>query len=98
KLVVIGASSMFQNNLLQGGGHYRLILNILDSMTFGDDLVDIRAKRLIDRTTPKISRGEKLVWRILVTFFVPFLLVVLSISRIVVTTREKQNYLKTISA
>lgn len=98
KLILIGSATILQNNLMRGSGHYNLAMNVLDSLTFGDDLIGVRSKRMVDRTMPKISRHEKLIWRILVTFFVPFILVVLSLYRVVAASREKQVYLKSLSA
>lgn len=98
KLIVIGAATILQNNLMRGSGHYHLAMNILDTLTFGDDLIGVRAKRMVDRAMPKISRGEKLVWRLLVTFFVPFVLAVLSLYRSVSASREKKQYLRKIGS
>lgn len=98
KLILMGAATVFQNNLMQGSGHYHLAMNILDTLTFGDDLIGVRAKHMIDRTMPKISRQEKLVWRLVVAFFVPFILVILSLYRVIAGAREKQQYLKSLSA
>lgn len=96
KLILVGASSMFQSNLIRGGGHYHFIMNMLDSLTFGDDLVGIRAKHSVDRSMPKVSRNEKSMWRILVTFFVPFILLVLSAYRLFAISRTKQKYLQSL--
>ncbi len=94
KLVLVGAASMFQNNLIRGGGHYHFIMNMLDTLTFGDDLVGIRAKHMTDRTMSKITRSEKYIWRILVTFFVPLILIILSVYRLFASARAKQKYLQ----
>ncbi len=98
KLIIVGSSTMFQNNLIKGGGHYHFIMNMLDSLTFGEDLVGIRAKHMVDRTMTRISRGEKQVWRLLTTFFVPLILIILSVYRLFAAARVKQKYLKTLTA
>ncbi|HCM43294.1 MAG TPA: hypothetical protein DIS66_08310 [Candidatus Omnitrophica bacterium] len=98
KLILTGAATLLQNNLMRGSGHYHLAMNVLDTLTFGDDLIGVRAKRMVDRAMPKISRQEKLVWRLLVTFFVPLILAVLSLYRFVAASREKQRYLKSLLA
>ncbi len=98
KLILVGAASMFQNNLIRGGGHYHFIMNMLDTLTFGDELVGIRAKHMVDRTMSKITRSEKYVWRVLVTFFMPLLLIILSLYRLFASARAKQNYLKSLQA
>ena len=98
KLILVGAATMFQNNLIKGAGHYHFIMNMLDSLTFGEDLVGIRAKHVVDRAMPKISRGEKQMWRLITTFFVPFILIVLSAYRLLASTRAKQKYLRTLAA
>ena len=98
KLILVGAASMFQNNLIKGGGHYHLFMNVIDTLTFGEDLLGIRAKNAADRTMPKVSVNEKRVWRILVTFFMPLLLVILSLCRLFISARTKQKYLQSLKA
>jgi ABC-type uncharacterized transport system involved in gliding motility auxiliary subunit len=53
KLILTGAATLLQNNLMRGSGHYHLAMNVLDTLTFGDDLIGVRAKRMVDRACLK---------------------------------------------
>ncbi len=97
KLVMIGAVTPFQRQLIQGGGHINFFLNAIDVLTLGDELIGIRSKGPVDRTLPKISRPVKVLWRFLVTLLVPILIALLGFGRAYLRRREKQQYLKKIS-
>ncbi len=97
KLVLVGAASLFQRQLLQAGGHGAFFLNSVDVLTLGDELVEIRSKQSSDTTLGKISSEEKLGWRLFVTLFMPAVLVAAGSVRIWLRNRAKQNYLKTLT-
>lgn len=97
KLVLVGAASIFQRQLLQAGGHGAFFLNTVDVLTLGDELVEIRSKQAPDTTIGKVSTEEKLGWRLFTTLFMPALLVIAGTSRIWLRSRAKQNYLKTLT-
>lgn len=96
KLVLIGASTMFQRQLIQAGGHGALFLNSVDVLTLGDELVEIRSKQTSDTTLGKIATSEKLGWRLFVTLFMPILIAAAGAVRVGLRSFAKQRYLKTL--
>lgn len=98
KLVLVGAASLFQRQLLQAGGHGGLFLNTVDVLTLGDELVEIRSKQVMDTTLGKLSTAEKLGWRLFVTLFMPLVIAAAGASRMALRSLAKQRYLKTLAA
>ncbi len=96
KLLLIGAATPFQKQLVQGGGHLNFFLNAVDALTLGDELVTIRSKQPIDRSIGLISTPSKLIWRFFATLLIPFLIAGIGAFRMVLRSRSKQNYLKTL--
>ncbi len=97
KLILIGAASPFQKNLLKSGGHLNFFLNSIDALTLGDELVTIRSKQPIDRSFGRVSATKKVVWRFFVTMLIPLLLAIIGAFRVVLRKRAKQNYLKVLA-
>lgn len=91
KLILVGASSMFEMQLIQSGGHLKFLLNAVDVLTLGDRLVKIRSKEALDRSLGRISAGQKVFWRFLVTLAVPLVLALCGGFRLVLRRRAKQS-------
>lgn len=96
KVVLTGASTMFEKQLIQSGGHYTFLLNAVDVLTLGDELVQIRSKKPVNRTISRVSREEKILWRFLVTGLTPLLFALLGILFAFLRARSKQSYLKSL--
>ena len=76
RMVLFGNGEMFKDQLLQGGGggHMKLLLNSVDALTQGDDLVSIRSKEPVPRMMEgKISAGDKTFYRTFVIAGSPLL-------------------------
>lgn len=74
QLVVVGCAKMFDDMALQAGQNPLLLINAVDAMVHGNDLVSIRSKILTQRTIRPVSDREKLGFRVLVMVLVPALL------------------------
>ncbi len=96
KLLLIGAATPFHKQLLRGGGHLNFILNAVDALTLGEELVTIRSKQPIDRSIGRISTASKVVWRFFTTLLIPLLIAGIGTFRMVVRRQSKQNYLRTL--
>ncbi len=92
RLFVIGCSKMFEEMLLQQAGHGLFLLNSVDALTLGDDLISIRSKRFDRRTFGEVSDGRKLLFRVVNVGLVPALLIVFGLSRSLKRRREKEEY------
>ncbi len=94
KLILIGVATSFQKQLLQSGGHLNFLLNSLDALTLGEDLVTIRSKKPMGRTISYVSPTAKVGWRFFVTLLVPLVIALLGIVRFIFRQKGKQDYLR----
>ncbi len=97
KLILTGASMMFQKQLAPAGGHLNFLMNSVDILTLGDELVTIRSKQPADRSLGRVPAAAKMGWRFFVTLLVPILIALLGTLRMMLRRRAKQNYLKTLA-
>ena len=74
-------AKMFDDNLLNAGGNGLLLLNAVDALTLGNDLIEIRAKAYDQRVLEPVSDKARLAYRILVVGLVPVLIAVGAASR-----------------
>jgi ABC-type uncharacterized transport system involved in gliding motility auxiliary subunit len=96
KLLLIGAATPFQKQLMQNGGHLNFFLNAMDVLTLGDALIGIRSKGQVSRALPKISAPAKVAWRFFVMFLMPVIVALLGLGHAYMRRRAKQLYLKTL--
>ncbi len=89
RLVLIGASQMFRSDFLQRS-NADLFLNSIDAVTLGDELVNVRSRKPVDRTISRPSDRQTSFWR-----FVNFVLVNLTIVTlgvvVAVVRRQSRN-------
>jgi ABC-type uncharacterized transport system involved in gliding motility auxiliary subunit len=97
KLLLIGAATPFQKQLMQNGGHLNFFLNAMDVLTLGDALIGIRSKGQVSRALPKVPASAKVAWRIFVMFLVPALIALAGFGRAYMRRRTKQLYLKSLT-
>jgi ABC-type uncharacterized transport system involved in gliding motility auxiliary subunit/ABC-type transport system involved in multi-copper enzyme maturation permease subunit len=97
KLLLIGAATPFQKQLMQNGGHLGFFLNAMDVLTLGDALIGIRSKGNVSRALPKVSAPAKLAWRIFVVFLMPVLIALWGFGRAYMRRRAKQLYMKSLN-
>jgi len=64
KLILLGCSEMFRKNFLQAG-NLDLFMNSVDAVTLGDDLVNIRSRKPIDRAINRPSDGSRRFWKLI---------------------------------
>ncbi|MEK7849742.1 MAG: Gldg family protein [Candidatus Omnitrophota bacterium] len=93
KLIIIGCSKMFTDQVLSSGGNLTLFANIIDGLTLGNDLIEIRSKTPVSRDIKRASDAQKIIYRFLAIFLMPLLLIVYSSLRIFLRGKEKQFYL-----
>ncbi len=63
KMIVVGCSEMFRKNFIQGGPHLDLFLNSVDALALGDELVNVRSRKPIDRTISRPTPAVRNTWR-----------------------------------
>ncbi len=94
KLVLIGASQMFRSDFLQRS-NADLFLNSIDAVTLGDDLVNVRSRKPMDRTISKPSESQVNLWKFV--NYVLVSLVIIAIGVIVTVVRRQSRNAYTMS-
>ncbi len=62
RLLLIGCAEMFTKNFLGYPGHLDFVLNAIDSMTLGEDIVQVRGKKRVDRSMDKPTSAQSRWW------------------------------------
>ena len=81
RLVLVGCAKMFDDMALQAGHNSLFLLNAVDGLTHGEDLISIRSKILTQRIIRPVSDGEKIAFRFLTVALLPVLLVIFGLMR-----------------
>lgn len=98
KLLLVGAVTPFQEQLLQMGGHLPFLLNAVDALTLQEDLTQVRAKQTVDRSIERVSSAMKAWWRFFTSLLVPLVIVCLGWVRMLIRRRVKIQYLRLVKA
>jgi ABC-2 type transport system permease protein len=93
KLVVVGCAQMFTDNLLGVAGNAMFLMNAVDAVTLGNDLIEIRGKSITQRVIAPVSSQKKLAVRLFSTVLVPVVIAIYGILRMVRRRREEAAYL-----
>ena len=94
KLIIIGCAKMFTDQLLSNPGNLGLLANIIDGLTLGDDIIQIRAKSSASRELKKTTNSQKVLYKFIAILLMPILLVGYSSIRLLLRRKEKQIYLQ----
>jgi len=62
KLILLGCSEIFRKNFLQAG-NLDLFLNSVDAVTLGDDLINIRGRKPIERAIDMPAASTRRFWK-----------------------------------
>jgi ABC-2 type transport system permease protein len=64
KLILIGCGAAFTDSLLGGGlDNLDLMLNSVDAVSLGEDLVNVRGKRPVNRTIARPDTRTRVLWK-----------------------------------
>ena len=89
KMIVFGCSNMFKSDVLQSvNSHKALLMNSVDALTLGDELINIRSKNIRARRIKETSSVGKAAAKGFVVWFTPFLFIGLGIY---LTLRRKKR-------
>ena len=91
KLLVVGNAQMFHRNFLSGG-NLDFFLNGMDALTLGDDIVNVRSKKQINRTVSKPSAGVRQFWKFVNLGLVNILIAALGIGGALLRQRARLAY------
>lgn len=91
KLLVVGNAQMFHRNFLSGG-NLDFFLNSVDALTLGDDIINVRSKKQINRTISKPSPGTRQLWKFINLGLVNLLIAALGIGSALLRQRARTAY------
>ena len=91
KLLVVGNAQMFHRNFLSGG-NFDFFLNSVDALTLGDDIINVRSKKQINRTISKPSQGTRQLWKFVNLGLVNILVAALGVGGALVRQRARTAY------
>jgi hypothetical protein len=90
-LLVVGNAQMFHRNFL-GGGNLDFFLNSVDAVTLGEDIVDVRGKKQINRTISKPGPAVRQFWKFVNLGLVPLGIAALGLGSAMVRRRSRNAY------
>jgi ABC-type uncharacterized transport system involved in gliding motility auxiliary subunit len=80
KIIAFGSSNIFKSDILQAAvSHRTLLLNSIDALTLGDELINIRSKNIVARRIKTTSSVGKAVSKGFVIWFTPIVFVAIGI-------------------
>jgi len=89
KIIAIGCTNMFKSDILQSVvSHRAFLLNCIDALTLGDELINIRSKNIAARRIKNISSVGKTASKAFVIWFSPLVFVA---AGIYLTIRRKMK-------
>ncbi|MFQ5455466.1 MAG: Gldg family protein [Nitrospirota bacterium] len=92
KMILIGDGEMFNNNLLSATNNALFMLNSVDSLSLGEDIINIRSKTQVERFIQKISPAGKLWYRFFVILFIPIIVIIAGVIRFMARRKKKIDY------
>jgi len=97
KLLVVGNAQMLHRNFLSGG-NLDFFLNSVDALTLGDDIINVRSKKQINRTISKPSEQARQFWKFVNLGLVNILIAALGIGSALLRKRARAAYTAVSSA
>ncbi len=91
KLVLLGCSEMFRKNFLQAG-NMDLFMNSVDAVTLGDDVVNVRGRKPIDRAISTPPTGTKNTWKLINYGLATTIIAVVGIASTTMRRRSRNAY------
>jgi ABC-type uncharacterized transport system involved in gliding motility auxiliary subunit len=98
KLLLVGCSEMFNDSFLGYPGNATFLLNIVDALAAGEELMSIRSKGETRRPFAEIAPASRLFYRFFTTGLVPAIFIGIGVVRSVVRSRRRRAYAKSLRA
>ena len=91
KLVLLGCSQMFRKNFLQTG-NLDLFLNSVDAVTLGDDLVNVRGRKPVDRLIDMPDAKTRSFWKAVNYGFASTVIAIIGVVTTLLRRRSRNAY------
>jgi hypothetical protein len=92
KLILAGCGKLFEDPFIGAGQNALFLLNSVDALALGGDLIGIRSKLITERSLRSVEAGEKLIFRLFTVVLVPVLLAFYGILRMIMRRKESAMY------
>jgi ABC-type uncharacterized transport system involved in gliding motility auxiliary subunit len=92
KLILAGCGKLFEDPFIGAGQNALFLLNSVDALAIGGELIGIRSKMITERSLRSADAGEKLVFRIFTVVLVPVLLAFYGVLRMIMRRKESAMY------
>ena len=92
KLVFYGCGEMFSDQIVGASGNALLLLNSVDALLLGDDLINVRSKMMTERFIKETSAATKMLWRFVVVILIPLALIAMGIARYMMRRQRRETY------
>ena len=93
KLLVTGSSQMFNDSFFQTGAHIDLLLNSIDTLSLGEELTELRSKKIVVRTMGRLKEKSIFGWKLFNYITVPVLITLLGTVRGIHRRKKRERYL-----
>jgi ABC-type transport system involved in multi-copper enzyme maturation permease subunit len=98
KLLLIGCTEMFNDSFLSAYGNAIFLLNAVDALAAGEELMSIRSKTETAGYFTEILPGSRLFYRFFTMGLVPAIFIGIGVLRSVMRTRRRRAYIKSLTA
>lgn len=92
QLLLVGCAKMFDDDIAQAGQNALFLLNAVDGLALGADLISIRSKATTQRTIKPVTDSAKFAWRAFAVLLVPVAFAVFGLSRAAMRRKEAALY------
>ena len=92
KVILVGCAQMFRKNFVTNAGNLDLFLNCVDGVTLGDDLINVRGRKPIDRAIDMPTKGQRTFWKAVNYAAMSAFIALLGIVVAVVRKRAREAY------
>ena len=97
KFILLGCSEMFRRNFLQEG-NLDLFLNSVDAVTLGDDLINVRNRKPINRVIDRPKASMRTFWKFVNYTFATTLIAAVGIVSTVLRRQARNAYMAKFAA
>ena len=91
KLVLFGCSEIFRKNFLQRG-NLDLFLNSVDAVSLGDEIVNVRSRKPIDRMIDMPNATKKNIWKFVNYTLAAAIMTIIGVTQAVLRRRARNAY------
>jgi len=96
KLIIVGGTQMFRKNFLQRS-NLDFFINSVDALSLGDDLIQVRAKKAINRVIPKPSKGARAFWKFANFVLINLIVAVIGLTIFYRRKKSREEYMRQLS-